>query len=133
MKAPIISIEDLNQLDQLTNNFAFFGRKQEGKIKLNLDKIPHHKKMEWEEQLTAYYYECGCSQGAIAMILGMIMVLVWHKYHFEGFTFSILTIFEYMMFIVSVSFLGKWSMLLWIKIKIKKMIQRIRAEYQSFT
>ncbi len=130
MKQPEIIIHSVDELSQLLKK-SFFSLSREGKIKLDTDKIEHNKKLYWEEQLADYYYDCGCAQGSMSMIFGIMGILTWHRYHSHGFNFSWSMIISYSITVIVISFTGKFTALYLTRRKLKRLVEKIQQEWQE--
>ena len=128
MKQPEIIIHHANELNQLLSR-SLLSISREGKIKLATDKISHDKKLNWEEQLAALYYDCGCAQGSMGMIFAIVSILIWHRYHVEDFTFSITTLISYALVIAFCSFSGKFTALFITRQKLKGLVGKIKKDW----
>ncbi len=101
-----------------------------GKITLN-DSFQHQNKEQMEYELNKNYYACGCSQGAKALLIGLVVFGLGAAYGFQNYdwtlTKSLTTFFGGA---IGLSLLGKLSGLAMANGKLKKTVREIQSVWK---
>jgi hypothetical protein len=129
MKSKQYIINHPSQLNSLST-FPFTNRPGLGKIVFN-DSFQHSNKEQMEHDLNKNYYACGCSQGAKALLIGLLVFGVFGLYGFYYYDWSVTKcLISFFGGAILMSLLGKFIGLVQANRKLKKTIGEIQCVWK---
>ena len=129
MKSKQFIINHPSQLNSLST-LPFTHRTGLGKIVFN-DSFQHSNKEQMERDLNKNYYACGCSQGAKALLIGLLVFGVAGSYGFYNYDWSVTkSLTSFFGGAILMSLLGKLIGLVQANGKLKNTIREIQSVWK---
>ena len=122
-------IKHPSQLNSLST-LPLFHRTGLGKIVFN-ESLQHPNKAQWEREINKNYYACGCSQGAKALIIGLLVFGIAGGIGYNNLDWSItntlVTIFGGAL---AMAIVGKFIGLMNANGKLKETVREIQSVWE---
>jgi hypothetical protein len=130
MKSKQFIINQPSQLNSLST-LPFAHINGLGKIVLS-DSFQHPNKEQMENELNKNYYACGCSEGAKALLAGLLAFGIVGFYGFYKFDWSVTkSLLSFFGGVFIMSLLGKFFGLVQANVKLKKTIREIQSVWKQ--
>jgi hypothetical protein len=101
-----------------------------GRIVLN-ETFQHPDKEKWEREINKRYYACGCNQGALALIIGLILFGVGGAFGYFKYELSISSSLTFF-FVGSITMavLGKFIGLIRANKELRKTVREVQSVWK---